>query len=109
MSTERDETEYYKQGNKLVVLLTKELDHHNATLIKEQIDLFILSGGIRDVVFDFEETTFMDSSGIGVILGRYRMLNPISGNVYVKNMNKEIQRIFLISGLHKLVEIEVDH
>ncbi len=109
MSLEKDEAEYYREGKKLIVTLTKELDHHNATLIKEQIDLFILSGGVKHVVFDFGRTVFMDSSGIGVILGRHRILKPIDGKVCVKNMNHEIQRIFLISGLHKIVELEVDY
>lgn len=98
-----DETVYLLDGGKLVVELDCELDHHNAAMIRESIDYYIISEGARYVVFDFASTTFMDSSGIGVIMGRQKILEGLGGLVFVRNMGKEIRRIFTLSGLHKIV------
>ena len=67
------------------------------------MDLSVISKGVKRVIFDFSKTVFMDSSGIGMIMGRQKIMESIDGKVFVRNMGKEIQRIFLISGLHKLV------
>ena len=101
-----EETEYYLKDETLVVVLAKELDHHNAVEIREKVDEYIIRNGVRYVIFDFSTTCFMDSSGIVVILGRQRIVSSIDGKVMVRNMSREIERIFLISGLHKLVEKE---
>jgi stage II sporulation protein AA (anti-sigma F factor antagonist) len=105
METKSCETEYYIEEGALVVDLTKELDHHNAVAIREKVDEYIIRKGIEYVIFDFSKTCFMDSSGIGVVMGRQRIMESIGGRVYVRNMNREIQRIFLISGLHKMVDV----
>lgn len=99
-------TSYKQQGETLYVVLEKELDHHNATQIRKKIDEYIIKRGVIYVVFDFSNTSFMDSSGIGVIMGRQRIVKSIEGNVFVRNMSREIERVFMISGLHKLVERE---
>ena len=100
------ETGYYMEEETLVVELGKELDHHNAVNIREKVDDTIIKGGVKRIIFDFTGTSFMDSSGIGVIMGRQKIMDSIGGKIFVRNMNREIERIFLISGLHKLVEKE---
>ena len=60
---------------------------------------------VENVVFDFEDTRFMDSSGIGIIMGRYRKISCFGGHVYAIHTDRQIQRIFRMSGLHKIVEI----
>ena len=59
----------------------------------------------ENVVFDFEDTRFMDSSGIGIIMGRYRKISCFGGHVYAIHADRQIQRIFRMSGLCKVVEI----
>lgn len=86
------------------VILDKELDHHNASLIKDKIDDMVLQGKVRDIIFDFAKTSFMDSSGIGIIMGRYKLLKSLDGKVYVTNISGNIERIFVISGLYKIIE-----
>ena len=105
---QQDETMYIMEDGILVVNLAKELDHHNAMGIGKRVDSYIIREGVRQVIFDFSKTGFMDSSGIGVIMGRQKIMESIRGKIYVRNMGKEIQRIFLISGLHKLVEKETE-
>ena len=89
-----------------MIYLPEELDHHNAKVITEQSDWYIISQQIKNVIFNFKRTNFMDSSGIGVIMGRYKLINNIGGQIIVTNINQTIDRIFTISGLYKLVDIK---
>ena len=91
-----------KRGNQLIVYVPKELDHHFAEQITPQVDKELDKGLIKQLVFDFSETGFMDSSGIGLIMGRYKKLQE-NGSISIAGANDSIQRIILISGLHKLV------
>ena len=97
---------YEVRGETLLIYLPEELDHHNAKVITEQSDWYIISQQIKNVIFNFKRTNFMDSSGIGVIMGRYKLINNIGGQIIVTNINQTIDRIFTISGLYKLVDIK---
>jgi len=80
-----------KRGNLLIVYVPKELDHHFAGQITEQIDRELEKGLIKQLVFDFSDTTFMDSSGIGMLMGRKRLLSYSGGKVsglYVKGKSQ---------------------
>ena len=94
---------YEVRGDNLFIYLPEELDHHNAKIITEQSDWYIISSQIKNIVFNFSNTNFMDSSGVGVIMGRYKLIKPRGGNVTVTNINKTIDRILTISGLYKIV------
>ena len=61
---------YEVRGRNLLIYLPEELDHHNAKIITEQSDWYIISNKIQNIIFNFKRTKFMDSSGIGVIMGR---------------------------------------
>ncbi len=101
---EKQLTSYSITDDTMVVKLARELDHHNSVPIMEEIDRQIYSGKVRNIIFDFENTTFMDSSGIGVILGRHRILKNAGGIIAVTNINKSIDRLLTISGIYKIVE-----
>ena len=66
---------YQVEENCLTIFLPSEVDHHNAEKIRRKSDRLIEKHHIKCVIFDFGETNFMDSSGIGVIMGRYRMVS----------------------------------
>lgn len=87
----------------LVITADKEIDHHSAETIREKADDLITRNYVKNILFDFEKTEFMDSSGIGMIMGRYRQVKGIDGKVGIINTNKNIDRIVLISGLHRVV------
>lgn len=95
---------YDINGRCLIIRLTKELDHHTAVLIREKADRIIDRNNIKHIIFDFSESTFMDSAGIGVIMGRYKKIIFIGGKAAVANVNSTIDRIFRISGLYKIIE-----
>lgn len=88
----------------LVIRLSRELDHHSAITLREKSDKLIDKGNIKNIVFDFTEAGFMDSSGIGVIMGRYKRVIFTGGKVAVTNVNVTVDRIFRISGLYKIID-----
>lgn len=89
----------------LMIRLPEEIDHHKSAYISDNADKFILKEDVSNVVFDFEDTRFMDSSGIGIILGRYKKISCFGGKVYAIHADKQIKRILYVSGLSKIVEI----
>ncbi|MBQ7866289.1 MAG: anti-sigma F factor antagonist [Clostridia bacterium] len=92
-----------RDGDKLLVGLDGELDHFCAQSVRRELDSQISDPTIRQLILDFSGLTFMDSSGIGVILGRYRILRERGGTVAVIHMNEHISRIFHMSGMGKVI------
>ena len=72
---------YEAKGQVLIVHLPKELDHHNCRNLKYETDLLLSENYITKVVFDFTKTEFMDSSGIGVLLNRYKQMERSGGHI----------------------------
>lgn len=99
------EEEFKIIDNYLMIRLPDEIDHHRSVNISRKADKYIMSEKVGNVVFDFERTTFMDSSGIGVIVGRYKKISCFGGKVFAINTDNRIRRILLLSGLHNIVEI----
>jgi len=96
----------FKKSNRtLIVRIEGELDHHTAVETREQIDKEINKNNINKLIFDFENLQFMDSSGIGVIIGRYKQIKGLDGKVAITNPNPQVERIINISGLHKIIPI----
>lgn len=90
----------------LTILLPKEIDDHVAYILRSELDRQISIQDIRELVFDFAETEFMDSSGIGMILGRYKKMQFMKGSVKVVNASDRILGAMEMSGLHKIIKIE---
>ena len=98
------DTTYEIQNRILIIHLSKELDHHSAAGVRYTADGLIEQGQSDSIVFDFKDTVFMDSSGIGVIMGRYKKVKERGGFVGVVGVGPCIHRILEISGMYKLVE-----
>lgn len=97
--------EFHVIDNCLMIKLPEEVDHHRAAYIGECADRYIVREEVDHVVFDFEDTRFMDSSGIGIIMGRYKKIACFGGRVYAIHADRQIQRILRMAGLNKIVEI----
>lgn len=97
--------EYQVQENCLTIYLPAEVDHHNAEEMKRKADKLIDRNHIKYVIFDFENTDFMDSSGIGVIMGRYKTISLIEGEVWAVHTNARIRKILTLSGVTKIMQI----
>jgi stage II sporulation protein AA (anti-sigma F factor antagonist) len=92
-----------RQRDTLVVYPQGELDHHSALELREELDALIRDEQIQKLVFDMRDLTFMDSSGIGVLIGRYRILSRRGGSVSVCNMSPQVDKLFTLSGLHRII------
>lgn len=99
------------KDNLIIVRLQGDLDHHVAREIKDEIDGLIILKKINRIAFDFKNVGFMDSSGIGLIMGRYKKIKPMDGEIYVCNLGVAIQRIFKLSGLFNITKhsFVIDH
>ena len=91
--------------NYLCIRMPKEVDHHGAAGIREHADKLLLDDKVRNIVFDFEDTTFMDSSGIGIIIRRYRKISCFGGKVYAIHADERIRRILRASGMSSIIEV----
>ena len=87
----------------LVIKLNKELDHHSSLMIREKTDKMIDRGTVKNIIFDFEGANFMDSSGIGLIMGRVRTAESYGGRVFVANTSSYLKRVMRIAGLMGVV------
>ena len=96
---------YQVQENCLTIFLPNELDHHNAEDIRIVSDQLIQKHQIKSVIFDFERTNFMDSSGIGVIMGRYRLVYLLGGEVWAIHTNERMKKILTMSGVTRIIQI----
>lgn len=103
------EYKFEMEEGKLRVSVPRELDHHLATQLKEEADLLIDAYHVKRLIFDFSDTEFMDSSGIGVLIGRSRNLAFMGGQVVATNLSPRVEQIFRMSGLHRMIEIETEH
>lgn len=92
------------KGETLIIHLPEELDHHVAGIIREKTDSLFTGKRIRDVIFNYEHTHFMDSSGIGLVMGRYREVRYLKGDVYIVGVQDKISRILEISGLYRVAK-----
>ena len=91
-------------GQTLVVSPIGDLDHHSAASLREMIDKEAQRKGARNILFDFSKVEFMDSSGIGLIIGRYKLADSNGGVTAVCHMKDSLKRIFDISGLKKIIQ-----
>lgn len=85
-----------------IVHLEGDLDHHVTEQIRSEIDNIIDTKKVYRIAFNFKNVSFMDSSGIGLIMGRYKKIKPMGGKIYVCNINYQMGRIFSIFGLEKI-------
>ncbi len=95
-------------GDVLTATLSGELDHHGAVAVRTLIDKQINDTSPRKTVLDMSGLDFMDSSGLGLIMGRYALMNKMGGEFCVRNPNERVVKIFKLAGLERMVKVEQD-
>ncbi|MDY0408361.1 anti-sigma F factor antagonist [Virgibacillus soli] len=90
----------------LIVRLSGELDHHEAEGLRQQWKDKMYHNPIKHVILNLEDVSFMDSSGLGVILGRYKEVLQLGGELVVCSISPSIKRLFEMSGLFKIIRLE---
>lgn len=94
------------KGNVLCIRLEGELDHHTSGQLRERVEAAIDQNQIRHIVLNLEHLKFMDSSGLGVILGRYKRIKNQGGEMVVCAISPSIKRLFEMSGMFKIIRLE---
>ena len=94
---------YQIEGVNLTVRMPTELDHLGAERIKKETDYYLENYHIQHIIFDFQKTDFMDSAGIGMLLGRYKEMAAIGGEVFVRNTSPRVKRILEMSGIYRII------
>lgn len=96
---------YEKKRDALTVRLTGELDHNAADVLRGELDGLIDETGARRLVLDLSGLEFMDSSGVGLIIGRYKRMKRRGGSVAVRGVDARIDKVLRVSGLYQIVEL----
>lgn len=95
-----------RKGSVLLVRLVGELDHHTAEELRGRVEAVLTDGEVKHIVLNLENLSFMDSSGLGVILGRYKQVKAIGGEMVVCAISPSVKRLFEMSGLFKIIRLE---
>lgn len=99
------ESKFYEEDKLLVLKITDEIDDYSVQKIRRKADYEIERYMPKKVVFDFDSVTFMDSAGIGLIIGRYKFANMIGAKLEVSNLTQSVKKIFEMSGILRLIPI----
>ena len=97
---------YNKQDKLLLLEITEEIDHHEVEKLRRKADNEITRYMPRKVIFDFSNVEFMDSAGIGMVLGRYKVIKMIGGSLELINISPMLKKIFEMSGITKICEMK---
>ena len=91
--------------NTLTIRVKGDMDHFSVGILRSEIDREIREKPIKNLVFDLSELEFMDSSGIGMVLGRYKTVSTLGGRIILFGMSAETERIMKMSGIDRIAEI----
>ena len=96
----------HKRGTTLHVHIPKEVDHCITEELRDFLDRKVQTENIKVLEFDFQDTEFMDSSGFGLLMGRFKLMRALGGTVYITNAGERIQKVLMLSGIHKIIPME---
>ena len=96
----------HKRGTTLHVRIPKEVDHCFTEQLRDFLDRKVQTENIKVIEFDFQNTEFMDSSGIGFLMGRFKLMRALGGTVHIINAGERIQKVLMLSGIHKIIPME---
>lgn len=97
--------DFRKEDKSLIFVLTEDVDQHTSEKIRRKMDNEIKRYIPRKVMFDFSNISFMDSAGIGMVLGRYKLIKMLDGNLEIINVNRSMKKIFDMSGVSRIINI----
>ena len=99
------EFEFMQESKTLVITPTAQIDHHLSEKIRRKADYEIQRHMPKKVVLDFTKINFMDSSGIGLIIGRYKTVHMLGGELEIENACGNVKRVLEMSGISKIIKI----
>ena len=93
----------YEENKILIAMISGEVDNFVTKKFRETIDYEILSKNLKGLIIDFGNVSFVDSSGIGFVIGRYNLMKKESGFIVLSGLNDYCEKIFKISGIFRLI------
>ena len=96
---------YHKEDKLLILEITEEIDHHTTEKIRRRADYEIERYSPRKTIFDFDKVTFMDSAGIGMLIGRYKLVRMLGGTIEMIHVKPSIKKIFEMCGIPKIIKV----
>lgn len=99
------ESKFYEKDKLLVLKIIDEIDDHSVQMIRRKADYEIERYMPKRIIFDFDSVTFMDSAGIGLIIGRYKFAKMIGAKLEISNLSQSVKKIFEMSGILKLIPV----
>ena len=93
-------------GDVVTAYLDGEIDHHSAGVMRNEIDAVVEKNTPAMLILDFRDVSFMDCSGIGLVMGRYKVLKPYGAELHVTNTSPQIGKVMKLAGLDRLAKID---
>lgn len=90
----------------VTAIMDGEIDHCSASTYREKIEQAITDTAVKELRLDFTHVTFMDSSGVGMLIGRYRTMTQRGGRVVATGLNAQMERLFRFAGLHRIIALD---
>ena len=95
-----------KKSASVTAALYGEIDHCSAHKMREVIEEAISESSVKELRLDFSHVTFMDSSGVGMLIGRYRTMKMREGSIAAFGLSAQMERLFRFAGLHRIIKLE---
>ena len=99
------ESKFYEKDKLLIFKITDEIDDHNVQKIRGKVDYEMERYLPKRIIFDFDSVSFMDSAGIGLMIGRYKLASMLGARVEMQNVQGSVKKIFEMSGILRLIPI----
>ena len=96
-----------QKGSCLSIYLRGEIDHYAASSLRREIENKIMAKDIQTLHIDFSEVSFIDSSGVGMLIGRYKTMKEKGGKITAGGMSEQVERLYRLAGLHRIIPILV--
>jgi len=97
--------QFQKRNQTLIITPEGELDHHNSVNIREQINDKFTSSQAKNIIFNMQKLRFMDSSGLGILIGRYKAVSSIGGKISIVKPTPTVQQLISLAGIHKIIPV----
>lgn len=97
------QVEFFEKNNKILISLGGELDEHEATNVRKCLDDRLINSNCNIVIFDLEKLTFMDSTGIGVLIGRYKLLKQRGISAFIKSPRTNVDKVLNLTGIYAIM------
>ncbi|MBQ8207547.1 MAG: anti-sigma factor antagonist [Clostridia bacterium] len=99
-------SEYDEEKDRMTVVLSGEIDHHSAVSVRHEIDDMLMFTRPKKLIIDLSCVDFMDSSGLGLIMGRYSLMEKLGGETVIRNPSERVKKILSLAGMERIIRIE---